>query len=434
MTDQSIAISQANSTRVSGRAIIVLIIAGLVYVIAALERISPPVVALDIRVALGLGPDDLGMMFSATFIAYALTQPIAGFGADRFGPKRCLTISAIMIGVASIMFAYSQSFWPAALARGLVGFSAGFAFVPAVRLAANWLPPRYLAMASTCILAASALSNFLAGSPLARTANIFGWRWAFLVLGLAAIALGVLVLLVVSDRPGKQVYENQEAADQAQSQEVNFFTAAKMVLSHPMFWLMSMVYAGTDMLYDTYTGLWAGPYLMEAHALSSVDAGNMLSVASIGFLIGGPLLVLFGDRWGSYTKVLICLALGNAAITAFIIWGPADAAPWMLYLLCLVAPLGVHGTGLLFAIGRGFFPENVTGTVIGFLNLMPFMAGALMQNIIGRVLASVQTDPVTANLSAHYHYGQAFKPVLFWCILTVLAALWLHRTRRGQRI
>ena len=432
MTDKTIATPQTDGARVTGRAIMVLAIAGLVYVIAALERISPPVVALDIRAALGLGPDDLGLMFSATFIAYALTQPIAGFGADRFGPKRCLMMSAILIGLASIMFAYSQSFWPAALARGLVGFAAGFAFVPAVRLSANWLPPRYLAMASTCILAGSAFSNFLAGSPLARAAQAFGWRWAFMALGLAAIALGALVLFVVSDRPAKQA--SAAEAEPAKPSEVRFFAAAKLVLSHPMFWLMSMVYAGTDMLYDTYTGLWGGPYLMEAHLLSSVDAGNMLSVAAIGFLFGGPLLVLLGDRWGSYTKVLICLALGNVAITSFIIWGPADAAPWMLYLLCLVAPLGVHGTGLLFAIGRGFFPENVTGTVIGFLNLMPFMAGALMQNIIGRVLAAVQSDPATAGLSAHYHYGQAFKPVLFWCVLTVLAAFWLHRTRRGQRI
>ena len=428
--------SAVTNNRVTGRALTILTIAGLVYVVAALERISPPVVALDIRAALGLGPDDLGMMFSATFIAYALTQPIAGFGADRIGPKRCLMMSAILLGVASIWFAYSQSFWPAAIARALVGLAAGFAFVPAVRLAANWLPPRHLAMASTCILAGSAFSNFLAGSPLARTANAFGWRWSFMVLGLAAIALGVLVLFVVSDHPKRNARDSGEdfSEEPLKQAEVRFFAAAKMVLSHPMFWLMSLVYAGTDMLYDTFTGLWGGPYLMEAHALSSVDAGNMLSAASIGFLFGGPLLVLLGDRWGSYAKVLICLALGNVAITSFIIWGPEDAAPWMLYLLCLVAPLGVHGTGLLFAIGRGFFPENVTGTVIGFLNLMPFMAGALMQNIIGRTLAAVQSDPATSALTAHYHYGQAFKPVLYWCVLTVLAAFWLHRTRRGQRI
>ncbi|MDR1920989.1 MAG: MFS transporter [Candidatus Adiutrix sp.] len=419
------------AAKVRPRAILVMAIAALAYVVAALERISPPVVALDIRTSLNLGPDDLSLMFSATFITYALMQPLAGFGADRFGPKRCLMMSAALLGAASIWFSQSSSFWSAALARALVGMAAGFAFVPAVRLAANWLPDRYFGLASSCILAASALSNFLAGSPLALTAAHFGWRWSFLMLGLVALGLWLLVWRLISDRPStvKIGRKNSEAPP---GRGLGFLAAAKITLGQPIFWLISLVYSGTDLLYDTFTGLWAGPFLMEVYGLSSVSAGNMLSTAAIGFLAGGPLMVLLGDRWGSYSRVIICLALGNVGITAFIIWGPDEAAPWMLYLLCLLAPMGVHGTGLLFAIGRGFFPENVTGTVIGFLNLMPFMFGAIMQNIIGLILAGAQTDPAYRNLSVHAHYGQAFKPVLFWAILTVGAAIWLHRKNAAK--
>ena len=427
-------------SKVRPKAILVLGLAGLVYVLAALERISPPVVALDIRASLNIGPDDMGLMFSATFITYALMQPLAGFGADRFGPKRCLMICVALLGLASIWFSQSGSLLSATMARALVGVAAGFAFVPAVRLAANWLPDKYFGMASTCILAASALSNFMAGSPLAMTADTFGWRWSFLMLGVAALALLILVWWIISDRPTPNSAGQDSRGSDTESSanpeksgaicenaDLGFFQAARQVLSTPIFWLISLVYSGTDLLYDTFTGLWAGPFLMEVHGLSSVSAGNMLSMAAIGFLVGGPLLVMLGDRWGSYSNVIICLALGNVAITCFIIWGPEDAAPWMLYLLCLVAPLGVHGTGLLFAIGKSFFPENVCGTVIGFLNLMPFMFGAVMQSVIGRVLAYVQTSPAYQDLGAQVHYGQAFKPVLAWAVLTVAAAFWLKK-------
>lgn len=423
-------------SKVSSRALFVLSLAGLVYVMAALGRISPPVVALDIRASLGIGPDEMGLMFSATFITYALMQPLAGFSADRFGPRRCLMICLALLAVASIWFSQSTSLLSAAMARALVGLAAGFAFVPAVRLAANWLPDRYFGMASTCILAASALSNFLAGSPLALTAERFGWRWSFMMLGFMAVGLLILVWWIIADRPQVTGEFKSAAPDESAAAKPNlvcdnanlgFFQAAKQVLSAPIFWLISLVYSGTDLLYDTFTGLWAGPFLMEVHGLSSVSAGNMLSMAAIGFLVGGPLLVMLGDRWKSYSNVIICLALGNVAITSFIIWGPAEAAPWMLYLLCLLAPLGVHGTGLLFAIGKSFFPENVCGTVIGFLNLMPFMFGAIMQSVIGRVLAYMQTSPVYQDLGAQVHYGQAFKPVLAWGLLTVAAAFWLKK-------
>gem|GEM_PF-7057471 len=416
--------------KVTPRALMVLSLAGLVYVFAALERISPPVVALDIMNALGLKPDDLSLMFSLTFIAYALTQPIAGFGADWIGPKRCLLAATIFLGGASIWFSYSQSLWSAALARALVGLAAGFVFVPAVRLAANWLPPRHFAMASSCILAASALSNFLAGSPLARSADRFGWRWSFFALGLAGLALSGLVLALIADHPrpgpGHPQEHPQELPQKRPAKTPHFWPSARQIFSHPMFWLISLVYTGTDLLYDTFTGLWAGPYLIEAHGLSAVAAGDILSTASLGFLVGGPLVVFWGNRWGSYSKVLICLTLGNIGLTSFIIWGPAQSPPWMLYLLCLAAPLGVHGTGLIFALSKNYFPENITGTLIGFLNLMPFLAGALMQNIVGFILARLQADPLTGALTAHEQYAQAFIPVLFWSFLTFMASVWLH--------
>jgi sugar phosphate permease len=285
----------------------------------------------------------------------------------------------------------------------------------------------------------------MAGSPLARTATTYGWRGAFIGLGVILLGLLVLVWFIISDGPGakklkdaspkleKESKSSEASPNGSPEATPGFFQATKMVLGAPIFWLISLVYSGTDLLYDTFTGLWAGPYLMEVYNLSSIDAGNMLSIAAFGFLVGGPLVVTLGDRLGSYGNVIIGLAVMNVGITSFIIWGPAIATTWMLYLLCLLAPLAVHATSLLFAIGKSFFPEKVTGTVIGFLNLMPFMFGAIMQSVIGRVLAYVQNNPAYAGLGADGRYGHAFKPVLVWAILTVLAAFWL-RTKSRQTI
>ncbi|MDR2302815.1 MAG: hypothetical protein LBF38_12355, partial [Deltaproteobacteria bacterium] len=74
--------------------------------------------------------------------------------------------------------------------------------------------------------------------------------------------------------------------------------------------------------------------------------------------------------------------------------------------------------------------EKVTGTVIGFLNLVPFMFGAIMQSVIGRILAFFQNNPLYVDSPASLRYGHAFKPVLAWAILTVIASFWLRKRSR----
>ncbi|MDR1051500.1 MAG: MFS transporter [Deltaproteobacteria bacterium] len=415
--------------KASPRAVLVLALAAFVYALAALERISPPVVALDIRASLGLGPDDMGLMFSATFVAYALMQPFAGFSADRFGPRRCLLICLALMALASVWFGRSQSMLSASMARALVGLAAGLAYVPAVRLAANWLPDRYFGLASSSILAVSALANFAAGSPLSKFAGAHGWRASFVGMGFLAAAVFVLVFWVIGDRPKNVSAPRPESAAKPPA-SLSFFQTAGRILSAPIFWLLGLVYTGTDLMYNTFTALWAGPYLIESHGLDGGTVGGMLSLAAVAFLVGGPVAAAIGDKLKSYSLVVVFLAALNVVTCGFIVLGPADAPRWSLYALCVLAPLAIHCTGLLFALGKCFFPENVFGAAIGFMNLVPFMFGALMQSVIGRFLASAQRDPAYMDLGAHAQYARAFQPVLFWAVLTVAAALWLRRRSR----
>ena len=408
--------------KITARAVAVMVIAAMVYMFAAFQYISPPVVALGISQSLGLGPDDMGLMFSATFIAYALMQPLAGFGADRFGPRRCLMFSTALTAVASIWFSRAGSLGSAATARALVGLAAGFAFVPTIRLAANWLPVRHFGMASSLVVAASALSSFLAGAPLAFFAGGFGWRWSFMMLGLISAGLCLIVWRVVKDRPASA----RPAAAGAGSPGSNFGSAAKIVLTNPVFWLMSLVYCGVDLIYQVFTGLWAGPYLIEGYGLSMAEAGSMLSTASVGLLFGGPLMILLANAWKSYTKMIITLAAFNVGLAAFLVWGPADAPLWMIRLLCLAAPVGAQGTALFFAVGRRIFPEQIVGTMTGFLNMVPFLFGAAMQSLTGRMLAGIRADHVYQDLGAHFQYSLAFKPILYCVLASLAAGFWLH--------
>ncbi len=170
---------------------------------------------------------------------------------------------------------------------------------------------------------------------------------------------------------------------------------------------------------------------MEVQGLNKVAVGGILSVASVGFLIGPPLMALWGDFWGSYIKVLFCSIVFNCAFLAFLIWGPVQLPLPALFVLCFLAPLGGWAAGLYMALCRDIFPENISTSAMGFLNLMPIMGGAFFQQLTGSLLTYVEkTSP---ELSLHGRYAFSYTPALTWTILSLfLALVIIHKMKPSQ--
>ncbi|UQZ90156.1 hypothetical protein C4J81_13485 [Deltaproteobacteria bacterium Smac51] len=395
-------------------------LAALTYIICIWQRISPPVVALDVLTELGLEPDQMSLIFALTFFGYGLAQPVAGYCVDRFGPRRCLLFSALVMGLGSICFSYSESFLTACLSRTIMGTASGLALLPGLRLCMNWLPPERFNVAISFIFSASALGNFLVGRPLAQVTGAFGWRFPYFWVGVLTLGLMVVLWFVVADKP-----EGADDGDQSQTPSISFIETARVILSDRRFWMIGGMYIGTDILYLTFTSLWSGPYLIEVHGLSTVSVGNILSVAAISFLIGPPLIALWADRWGSYLKVLLFMTVFNLLTVSFIMWGPADLSLWQLYVLCFLAPLGGQAAGLIMTLSRDTFPHSVSTSGMGFLNFMPIMGGASFQQLIGYIMT--RTEMSMPEAAAQSRYAVAYFPAWLWTILAIILCLMLLR-------
>ncbi len=413
------------------RTLLVMAAAALVYTLAVVQRMSPPVVALDIMNDLGLNPDHLSLLFATTMVTYGLMQPVAGFWADRFGPRRCLTAAALVLGLGSLVFSLAGGLGLGLPSRALVGLAAGVALMPCLKLAGHWYSPRRFGLACSCILGAGALGNFICGRPLAVTAAESGWRWAFTALGVVGLVLGLAVFWIVRDRPPLPPEDGPTALPPDEPPpQLSFLRTALTVVREPEFWLLGFLYACTDMLYATFTGLWAGPYLMEVQRLGEVTVGNMLSISAVGLLAGPPLWVLLATAWKSYAKVLLTITLLNVLFALVLVWGPDTLGAPTLYLLCLAAPTGAQVAGLIFVLTRGLFPQHLSASAMGLMNVFPIIIGAAMQQVIGAVLTRGGTAaPETLPRDL---YGQAFLPLLVCMVVSVPLALW--QVRREKKV
>lgn len=406
---------------------LIMIVAAMVYVLAVIQRMSPPVVALEIMNDLGLNPDSMSLMFAATLVCYGVMQPVAGFWADRFGPRRCLLVAALVLGLTSFGFYAARGMALGLPSRALVGLAGGVVLIPCLKLAANWFTPRQFGFISSCMVASAAVANFIVGRPLAAAVEAHGWRWCFAALGAAGLVLAVLIFLMVHDRPASA--GGAPPPGDSAPPRAGFVANTLSIVRLPEFWLLGAMYACTDMMYGVLTGLWAGPYLMEVYGLSEAAVGNMLSVAAMGFLVGPPLWVLLAAAWRSYAKMLFCATLLNVAVAFVFVRSPEFMSLPALYLLCVIAPVGAQMANMVFILATKLVPDHMSASAMGLINIFAILPVAVMQKIIGGILARYEAaEPA---LSARELYAQAFTPMLICMIVSVPLAYW--QVRREKR-
>ena len=145
-----------------------------------------------------------GITASATGFALALTSPIWGRLADRYGRKPMLVRAMVGGGISVGLMGLTQSALQLTVLRGLQGASSG-TVAAATALVATETPSEHLAWALGILNSAISLGS--AGGPAAgaAAASVLGLRTIFLAGGFLLLVAAVPVLLFVQESPGRLV-------------------------------------------------------------------------------------------------------------------------------------------------------------------------------------------------------------------------------------
>ena len=141
-----------------------------------------------------------GISAGATGFALALTSPIWGRLADRYGRKPMLVRAMIGGGISVGLMGLSQSALQLTALRGIQGASSG-TVAAATALVATETPSAHLAWALGILNSAISLGNAAGPAAGGLAANVLGLRAIFLGGGLLLLLATVPVLLVVQEGP-----------------------------------------------------------------------------------------------------------------------------------------------------------------------------------------------------------------------------------------
>jgi MFS family permease len=335
---------------------------------------------------LQISDKQLGLLGTVFLWAYGLLSPISGYLADRFGRARIIIISLLVWSIITWLTGHARSFEELILLRALMGVSEACYIPAALALIADYHAKGNVSLATGIHNSGIYAGIILGGAGGGWMGEHYGWRSAFIVLGIAGVAYtAVAVFVLRGERTGRR--------EASSITKLQFLVALRELLALPGFKTLVLVFGSFSIAnWAIYT--WLPLYLYERFKLSLTAAGFSatfyIQAASIaGILLGG----LLADRCSRGSP------RGRILAQTF---GVAMAAP-CLFLVGFTASMALLIPALvIFGLGRGFYDCNtmpvlaqiarsdLRSTGYGIFNLIGTLSGGaiaaaagILKNIIG---------------------------------------------------
>lgn len=167
---------------------------------------------------LGLTDIQMGQVFSAFVLGYALFQIPGGWLGDRWGPRNVLALAVLWWSIFTAATALAPTFWiteflgilgSLILVRFLIGVGEAAALPNFNRTVANWHPPRERGFGMGLTIGGIGIGSALTPPVTAWIMVNYGWQTAFYVAGLLGIGIAILWWWYATDHPQDHPHINK---------------------------------------------------------------------------------------------------------------------------------------------------------------------------------------------------------------------------------
>src|SRR5215469_16100464 len=300
----------------------------LLYIVNYLDRINVGFAALEMRNQLGFSDKVFGTGFGIFFFGYLLLQVPSNLALARVGARRWMAAIMVLWGLVSCAMILVRTVHGFYALRFVLGAAEAGFFPGIILYLKNWFPASARARAVAWFMIANPLAGVV-GGPISGALlglhqyRLAGWQWLFLLEGVPAVLLALVVLGTLKDYPQDAPWLDGEqkawlilTLELERQQQV----ALKAVDFEDAFldwrvWLMTIVYFGL-----TASGygiiLWMPIYI---HSLSSLSNFGIGVVSVIPYIATAVAMVLVGMRSDRTGRHRLHLAASAFLATVFLL-------------------------------------------------------------------------------------------------------------------
>jgi len=375
------------------------------------------VISRDLAAEFSLAPQDLGLLTSTYFLAFAAFQLPLGVLLDRYGPRRVVAALMCIAASGALVFGLAQDFVMLSLGRALIGLGVSGGLMGAIKAFTLWFPPSRLATLNGLYIAVGGVGGLSATAPVEAMLGPFGWRVVFYGLAACSLAAAVAIFTVVPEKPlpGRpETFARQLAG-------------FRLIYASSAFWRIAAALVVTHAAYQALQGLWLAPWLYDVAGLERAAVARYLLLAALAYTLGSVFfgtasdrLARFGvSRMTVYKAGLLLTLAGFLAIAADVRVGRLPIV--MAYAFASIS------AAIAYTLLALRFPPEMSGRVSTAANVLMFAGSFAFQWGIGAVL---RLYPVADGRYAPEGYAAAFTVL---AVLQIAVLAWLLPMRETQR-
>lgn len=386
------------ATRRASRRLLPLLM--LLYFVNYLDRVNIGFAGPNgMNAELGLSATLFGVAAGVFFIGYLILEVPSNLLLHRFGARRWIARILVTWGIVATVMAFTPNAGVLIALRFLLGVAEAGFFPGIILYLTYWFPAAQRARATAWFMAAIPISTALGAvvsTVVIQNADglfgLSGWRVMFLVEGIPAVLLAVVVWFLMTDRPAQAAWmptgerdalERRLAAEAAEAAQTGP-PSVPAALRSPRVLALAWVYFG--IVYGLYALGFFLPTIIKGFAtqygttFTTVGSGLVNAVpyvvglvvmilwtrratspairVGVPALVGGlaiPVALYLSDPWLAMVAVTVCACGVLAALPGF----------WSLPTAYLTGAAAAAGIALVNALGNlsGFVAPYVTGAL-----------------------------------------------------------------------
>ncbi|MBH0177892.1 MAG: MFS transporter [Nitrospira sp.] len=370
------------------------LILGLLFAISVvtyIDRVNISVTARQMMPALGLTDQQMGLIFSAFVIGYALFQVPGGWLADRWGIRIVLTIALLWwsgftaltaMAAASDLAGLLGIVGVLALTRFLLGVGEATALPSFNRAVTDWLPAHERGLGIGIAIGGIGIGSAITPPVTAWIMVNYGWQTTFFVSAALGIGLAAIWWLLARDRPSDHpwVAKHETVASVVHVSIKPPSIPWAALRRTPTVWWLVLSYSCLGYVAYVYMS-WFYLYLVNVRGFDVLQGGFYASVPFLAMLVSCPLGGWVTDRLAlrrgiTQGRKLVGMA-GMTLAAATIALGALMESPYLA-----IASLSLGAGWLYFTIGAYWsstsdLSKAHAGSLSGLMNMGANIGGAI---------------------------------------------------------